>query len=88
MSYGVLAPGASQTLTFTVTKNSPAVGTNNRTNTFTVSDTSITDTNVANNTLTHVVSVYGSPHTICNNSALTVPINECEILSDFYTFST
>jgi hypothetical protein len=60
------------------------VGTNNVTNTFVLSDATITDPVPSNNTLTHSVSVRGSTRAICNNSALTVPVVECEALSDVY----
>lgn len=68
-----------------MTKGSVAAGTNNVTNTFTLSDPSISDTASANNTATHVVSVKGSAYAVCNNSALTTTISECEALGDLYS---
>lgn len=84
-SYVTLAPWQSDTQTFIVTKGSVAAGTNNVTNSFTVSDTTITDGTTANNTLTNVVSVRWSAYAVCNNASLTVPVWDCEALGDLYT---
>lgn len=84
LNYGVLNPWASLTLTMVVVKGSVSSGTNNITNTFVLSDSTITDTSTSNNSKTHILSVKGSDYSICNNTALTVSVLECEALGDFY----
>ena len=54
------------------------------TNTFTVSDTSITDSNASNNTSSVTTIVQANSQLICNNYALSIPIAECQALSDLY----
>ena len=54
------------------------------TNIFTVSDSSITDSNASNNTSTVTTIVQANPQSICNNYALSVPTAECQALSDLY----
>jgi Leucine-rich repeat (LRR) protein len=85
LNFSTLAPWSGQTLTMVISKNNPTTGTVSRTNTFTLSDTSIIDSNSANNTINDSVSVKWSTYGICNNSALTTSVLECEALGDLWS---
>jgi hypothetical protein len=55
------------------------------TNTFTLSDPTITDSNAGNNTVNDSENVQASTRSICNHYALNTTVAECEALSDLYT---
>lgn len=81
-----LAPGQSGYVAYTINKNYfTQTGLVSYTNTYTISDATISDTNTGNNTLTQVGIARGSQYEVCRNSALTITQWECESLMDFYT---
>jgi uncharacterized repeat protein (TIGR01451 family) len=85
LSYTTLAPWASQTQTISVIKSATSPTTlTNVTNTFTLSDPTIIDSNAGNNIINDSENVQASAQTICNNYAMSTTIAECQALTDLY----
>ncbi len=86
LSYGQMWPGTSQIRSLYVAKgaSTPTTATT-ATSTFTLSDSTITDTNTPNNVITHSPVVRWSSRAVCRASWLTVPSYECDALMDIYT---
>lgn len=85
IKYGQMAPGTSQTQSLFIVKwsSTPSTATNAAV-TFTLSDTSITDTNMVDNTAVSDLVVKWSTRVVCRAPGLTVPSYECEALMDLY----
>jgi Leucine-rich repeat (LRR) protein len=82
----LLAPWQWLSTSLSVNKNNfVGVWLSQFTNSFVLSDVTISDTNNINNSSTHTGMMRGSSYPICLNSALSVSQDECEALMDLYT---
>jgi hypothetical protein len=72
-----------QTISVIKSSTSPTTLTN-VTNTFTLSDSTIVDSNAGNNTVNDSETVQANAQAICNNYAMSTTVAECQALADLY----